>query len=253
MRDYTEISKEIARLKFIRQENNELHNSYYREKRELECIRSGNIEGMERCINEPYGGSLGVLSRDPLRSLKNVAFCAMAIYARSAIEGGIMPEEAFAVTDAWAFRIDEAENAEELKKHANEMARYFTKLVHDLHNKAKAVAGAGENKVVGQCKNLIYQHMHEKITVQYLADTLYMNPDYLSNLFHRTEGVTITKYILNEKVKKAKNLLMYSPFDCKSISSYLGFATQSHFGKVFKEYTGMTPMQYKEKFGKDEF
>ena len=251
MSDYSEISKEIARLKFIRQENNALHNSYFRERRELECIRSGNIEGMEQCIKEPYGGSFGVLSRDPLRSVKNVAFCALAIYSRSAIDGGIIPEEAFAVAEGWAIKIDEAENEEELKKHGAEMARYFTKLVHE--HQIKMGSGTGENKIVEQCKKLIYQHMHEKITVQFLADELYMNADYLSNLFRKTEGITITRYILNEKVDKAKNLLMYSPFDVKSISNFLGFATQSHFGKVFKEYTGMTPMQYKERFGKEEF
>ena len=68
------VKKDIARLKFSMQENNIIHNSYQREKRELECIRQGDMEGMEKCITEPYGGKLGTLSRDVLRSDKNVQF-----------------------------------------------------------------------------------------------------------------------------------------------------------------------------------
>ena len=55
------VKKDIARLKFSMQENNIIHNSYQREKRELECIRQGDMEGMEKCITEPYGGKLGTL------------------------------------------------------------------------------------------------------------------------------------------------------------------------------------------------
>ena len=65
--------------------------------------------------------------------------------------------------------------------------------------------------------------------------------------------VKISRYILEEKVKLAKNLLMYSPYDCKSISNYLGFSSQSHFGKIFKEYTGISPNEYKLLYGKDTF
>lgn len=108
------VKKDIARLKFSMQENNIIHNSYQREKRELECIRQGDMEGMEKCITEPYGGKLGTLSRDVLRSDKNVAMCAMAIYARAAIDGGIISDEAFSAGDSWAIRIDEAKSREEV-------------------------------------------------------------------------------------------------------------------------------------------
>jgi len=248
MSNKVEIQNEIEKLKFVRQENNILHNSYWREKRELECIRSGNLEGIENCIKEPFGGKPGRLSQNSLRSEKNVAICAMAIYTRAAIDGGILPEEAFAAGDSWAILIDEAENIEEIKLYACEMARFFTKMVLD---KRLITEVSTVNKLVEQCKDIIFKHMHEKITVQYIAKLLFVNPDYLSNLFHKEEGITITRYILKEKIERAKNLLMYSPYDCKSIGNYLGFSTQSHFGRVFKEYTKLTLLEYRKKYGKE--
>ena len=246
------VKKDIARLKFSMQENNIIHNSYQREKRELECIRQGDMEGMEKCITEPYGGKLGTLSRDVLRSDKNVAMCAMAIYARAAIDGGIISDEAFSAGDSWAIRIDEAKSREEVALYVQDLARFFTRMVYE-HAQVQREKKEQENKLVAQCKYHIFQHMHERLTVKTIAKALYVNPDYLSHLFVRCEGVKISRYILEEKVKLAKNLLMYSPYDCKSISNYLGFSSQSHFGKIFKEYTGISPNEYKLLYGKDTF
>ena len=61
--------------------------------------------------------------------------------------------------------------------------------------------------------------------------------------------MTIQQYIRKEKVRLAENLLRYSEYDVKEIASYLAFCSQSHFGKVFKEYTGLTPTKYRDKFG----
>jgi len=70
----------------------------------------------------------------------------------------------------------------------------------------------------------------------------------LSDLFRRVEGITIQQYIRREKIRLAENLLRYSEYDVKSIAVYLAFCSQSHFGKVFKDQTGLTPMKYREKF-----
>ena len=71
----------------------------------------------------------------------------------------------------------------------------------------------------------------------------------MSDLFRRVEGITIQQYIRREKIRLAENLLRYSEYDVKSIAVYLAFCSQSHFGKVFKDQTGLTPTKYREKFG----
>jgi AraC-like DNA-binding protein len=58
---------------------------------------------------------------------------------------------------------------------------------------------------------------------------------------------------MNEKVKLAQNLLVYSEYSLVDISMYLGFSSQSHFGRVFKKYTGLTPNDYRKRNAKKYF
>lgn len=244
------IENEISKLKFNMQENETVHNSYMREKRQLEFIRQGNIEGVKKSTAEPMQGPVGTLAKDSLQSRKYVSVCAMAIYARAAIDGGIISDDAFAAGDSWAMKIDEAENIQQLEAYEAQMAVFFAQMVKEHNEKKQSRQG---NQLIEQSKKYIFQHLHEKISVKMIADSLYVNPDYLSNLFSKKMGMTIKQYICKEKIEQSKNLLIYSPYDCKSIANYLGFSSQSHFGKIFKDYMHMTPNQYRTKFGKNAF
>jgi AraC-like DNA-binding protein len=95
--------------------------------------------------------------------------------------------------------------------------------------------------------------MHSKIVVSELADDLHVSLEYLSTLFRKTEQTTISEYILKEKVRLAENLLIYSEYTIEKIGLYLGFSSQSHFGKVFKKYTGFTPNVYRKRNMKKDF
>lgn len=105
----------------------------------------------------------------------------------------------------------------------------------------------------GQCKDYIFSHLHERIHTSDIAKALYLNANYLSGLFKKEEGITISAYILREKVKLAKTMLMYSRYSNIEIAGYLGFCSQSHLGAQFKKETGMTLHQYREQYGKREF
>lgn len=94
--------------------------------------------------------------------------------------------------------------------------------------------------------------MHDRITVEDLALEADCNPNYLSQLFKQCEGVSISHYILQEKINRAKNLLIYSDYSYIEIATYLGFSSQSHLGTQFKKYTGYTLRQFREIYGRKE-
>ena len=58
--------------------------------------------------------------------------------------------------------------------------------------------------------------------------------------------MTLTDFILREKIEEAKRLLRYSDKSLSLIANYLGFSSQSHFTKTFKKYAQKTPKQYRE-------
>ena len=94
----------------------------------------------------------------------------------------------------------------------------------------------------------VYAHLNEKISVEQIADALRLNRSYLSELFHRETGKTITSFIRGAKLTAASNMLKYSDYEYSDIAEYFAFASQSHFTKCFKEETGYTPKQYRTRF-----
>jgi AraC-like DNA-binding protein len=61
-------------------------------------------------------------------------------------------------------------------------------------------------------------------------------------------GISLSKYIQDLKIEKAKNLLQYSDYSIVDIANYLSFSSQSHFIQVFQKKTGFTPHRYRTQF-----
>lgn len=104
-----------------------------------------------------------------------------------------------------------------------------------------------------QSKDYIFSHLHEKISLQDIADHLHASASYLSVLFRKYEGVSFSDFVMREKISLVKNMLIYSPYSYIEIARYLGFCSQSHLGKQFKSATGMTLKQFRDTYAVSEF
>ena len=60
--------------------------------------------------------------------------------------------------------------------------------------------------------------------------------------------MTLQQYVIRERCAHAANMLKYSDYSISLIAEYFCFSTQSHFGRVFKEYSGMTPLEYRNRY-----
>ena len=98
------------------------------------------------------------------------------------------------------------------------------------------------------CLNYIDSHFNEKITAEELAEYVKLNPRYLTALFKKEIGKTITEYITTMRVEVAQSLLARTEYTYAQIAYSLAFCSQSHFSKVFREHTGYTPRQYRTRF-----
>lgn len=217
-----------------------VHNPRSQEQREQEAIRAGDMEALKESFRETYVGKLGVLARDPLRNEKNLAIAVIALACRSAIEGGLLPEIAYSMSDAFIQHVEEL----------NEIGKVQTlmrKAEMDYCVSVRKLSGSHtHNTLIKRCKNLVYQLIYTRITSKELAERLEVSPSYLSRLFVKEEGMKLTDYIAHVKIETAKKKLLYSQDSFEEIAYALGFSTQSHFGQVFKKYVGMTPGQYQK-------
>lgn len=90
----------------------------------------------------------------------------------------------------------------------------------------------------------IHSNLHTKITVEEVAKKLNINANYLSQLFKKEMGENFSSYILRVKITFAKHLMETTSKTISEISEYLAFSSQSHFIRVFKKETGVTPKYY---------
>ena len=94
----------------------------------------------------------------------------------------------------------------------------------------------------------IYYHLHERIRLEDVADASGLSPNYLNSLFRKKKGISIQKYICSKRIEAAKNMLLYSDYSETEISEFLAFSSPSHFIRVFRKHTGMTPRQYAKRY-----
>lgn len=236
------IHEKLHTVIFALQENNAVHNPYSQEMREQESIRTGNLEALEKSFQETYVGKLGVLSNNSLRNAKDLAIVLVTLASRSAIAGGVLPEISFSMSDAFVQRVEELRNEGEVLAMARQAEVEYCKLVKNT------VATEKQHPLVVRCKELIFQNLHTKLSVQDLAARLEISPSYLSQLFAREEGINLSDYIAREKVNFSKQQLLYTNDSYEAVAYAFGFFSQSHYGRVFKKWTGMTPRQFREQY-----
>ena len=95
------------------------------------------------------------------------------------------------------------------------------------------------------CCEYIETHLSEKITLSSLAELCGITPNYLSALFKKSTGITITQYILEQRIEIAKQLLRTPEYTLSEIATSLGFCSQSYFVVCFKKLTGVTPLNWR--------
>lgn len=96
--------------------------------------------------------------------------------------------------------------------------------------------------------NLVY-HNHEPLMVNFsthLADKLNKDYNYLSTLFSSVEGTTIEKYLINIRIERVKELLVYDDKTLSEITYELGYSSVGHLSGQFKRITGFTPSWFKK-------
>lgn len=91
-------------------------------------------------------------------------------------------------------------------------------------------------------------HIHEPQTVSRIAMEFNYHPNYLSTLFKRVTGDTLLHYINRQKVSYSEELLLNTVLPIKQIALSSGFEDEKHFMKLFKQYKGVTPSQYRNSF-----
>lgn len=113
-----------------------------------------------------------------------------------------------------------------------------------------------EDVQINRIKQVVIEWIHHgrqgptKVNVsQYLAREVGADYSSLSKLFSAYEGITIEKYIIKQKIEKAKELLIYGEKSLTEISYLLDYSSPQHLSRQFKQVTGLSPTEFQKTHG----
>lgn len=209
-------------------------------------IREGKYKDIHVAHFDRLNTNLGTMAMNPLTQCTFFIVSAVALFSRTAIEGGAAPDDAFDLSDALLFALSYCKNLDELSEIYSLSAVMFAKLVAAAKNTRRSVQ-------VERILNYISRNIYRKITLEELADYVSLSPNYMCSLFSHEMGLSIHNYIQREKINVACNLLKFSDRSISDVSSYMGFQTQSNFASVFKKWMHISPSEFREVNHKEVF
>jgi AraC-like DNA-binding protein len=137
--------------------------------------------------------------------------------------------------------IKEEISKEQLKTFSNNLRKSGLELLDDK-----------KNILVEKIKNVIIEMIHYSDEVpkvndsDYISEKLNYDYTYLSNTFSEVKGITIQHYIIQHKIEKVKELLIYDELSLTEIAYKLHYSSVAHLSNQFKKVTGLTPTYFKE-------
>ncbi|MCM1381574.1 MAG: AraC family transcriptional regulator [Muribaculaceae bacterium] len=231
--------KQLRYMEFLHRETDDRHHTQNEEMYQYDLLRMGDPKAVDEGIKMFSSDLTGHISDDPLRNYKYLFVASVTVACRAAIAGGMDSERAYNISDLYILKMDSLQTVDEVKALHADMFAFYTKEMAALDK-----AGV-YSKPITACIDYIYNHLHEPIRVKILAEKVGLNESYLSTLFKKETGQSVSEYVLSKRMEAARNMLKFSDYTYAEISAVLAFSSQSHFIRAFKKCNGCTPREFR--------
>ena len=221
-------------------EHRDRHKVWSAEQGLLQMVKNGDLDYKQALdASQQLSSGVPVRSTDPLRQgkISSIVFC--SIVCRAAIEGGLSPEEAYALGDAYIQSSESAASTDELIAISYTMYDDFIRRVHKRRTNPKY------SSQVQTCVDYIEMHLRDRIRAADLAELVGYGEYYTTRKFREETGFSVNDYIKYAKVERAKVLLRNTDQGIREIAEALGFSSRSHFSQSFKQVAGCSPAEYR--------
>jgi len=102
------------------------------------------------------------------------------------------------------------------------------------------------HKKISEIITYINKNYVENLTLDFLSNRFFISTFYLSRIFKKITGLNLNQYVNTIRIKEAQKLLLSTNLSITIISEKVGYDSSTHFGRVFKSITGISPLKYKK-------
>lgn len=218
---------------------NSIEERYAKENKLIQAVMRGQIHQVEKIINNMDTQHFDLRVVNPVRNAKNYAII-MNTLLRKAVENSFVPPERIhQISEQFAKEIEQATSEQAILSILKNMARKYTLL-------AKNHSLKGYSPLVRKVLVHIDSDLSADLSLKVHAKLLHVNPSYLSTIFKKEIGCTLTEYVTRKRMEHAIHLLSSSDLQIQTIAQHCGIHDICYFTRTFKKFTGQTPTEYRK-------
>lgn len=227
----------------LKMENKDRNQTYMAERQLLYHVREGDMNYKQAQVRAAsVSAGLGVSTREPIRQAILSVTIFTSLCTRAAIEGGLSPDTAYTVGDAYIQSILSSGNIAQLRELSHRMYEDFILRVH------RARIQSCGSKTIRDCCEYIQLHPEEELSISSLAQRFGYTNYYFSKKFKREIGESVTDYIDVVRVERAKMLLETTNIPIAEMAEAMHYCSSTHFSNTFRNYVGKLPTEYRKQF-----
>ncbi len=241
----TEIEKNFKHLNTLQNDDanlsiQTLEMRYAKENDLLDAVAKGMVNKAELMLSDTSRKRPEQRISDPVRSFKNYTIILNTLLRKAAEKGGVHPLHIDTLSSDFAKKIELVNSIEACSALQKEMARSYATLVRDHSVKQYS------HPVKQIILNIEYD-LTADLSLKKLSTMLSLNPSYLSALFRKETGLTLTEFVTRKRIEHAADLLSSTGLQIQTVAQQCGILDVNYFTKTFKKIHGVTPSEYRKK------
>ena len=216
-----------------------LEERYDTERLIMDAIAHGQAHKAEMYLSNMSVLQMDKRSADPVRNMKNYSVIMNTLFRKAVEQGGVHPLHIDSISSKFARKIESCHSVSALGKLQKEMIGKYCSLVKN--NSLK-----GYSQLVRKVITHIESDLSADLSLHHQAELLNINPSYLSTLFKKETGQTLTEFVNRKRVEHAVYLLNSTNMQVQVIAQQCGIPDVNYFSKTFKKFTGKSPKEARE-------
>ena len=212
---------------------------YEMESKLMQAVTNGSLHKAELLLSQFSSMQMEMRTDNPIRDYKNYAIIMNTILRKAAEKAAVHPVQIHSVSSQYARKIELITSQTSFMHLLKEMVRKYCLLVKNHSLKCYSML---VRKVITD----INYDLTADLSLKTEAALLNVNPSYLSTLFKKETGYTLTEYVNRKRIDHAIFLLNSTDMQVQTIATYCGIPDVNYFTKMFKKMIGKTPKEYRQ-------
>ena len=218
---------------------NIMERRYQYENELIRAVTLGQINKANTLLSSFSNMSFEKRVSDPVRNFKNYGIIMNTLLRKAAEAGGVHPVYLDSVSSSFAAKIEQTTSTTDGNSLMHEMFKSYCRLVRKHSMKEYS-------PIVQKSIIFIDSNLSSNLSLSTVAQTQSVSAGYLSTIFKKETGKTITEHIAERRVKHASHLLSTTHLQIQTVALHCGILDVQYFSKIFKKYTGQTPKEYRD-------